>query len=335
MFTRQLGRSGIEVSALGLGCWAIGGPWHDAETGEAFGWGEVDDQDSIAAIHCAIDAGITLIDTSDNYGAGHSERVIGQALQGRRSQVVIATKFGFVTNEKTKQATGQNASRAYIKQACEASLRRLNTDYIDLYQFHLGDYPKEQAAEVMAVLEELVSEGKIRYFGWSTDLPDRARIFAQSPHCAAIQHEMNIFRDNSDMISLCEKHKLASINRGPLAMGLLTGKYSDAVTVTDPKDIRGRSNLDWLTYFKNGMPSPSMITQLHHIREILTSNGRSLTQGALAWLWAKSDLTLPIPGFRNVNQVLENAQAAEFGPLTQAQMEQIQLLLTQAAESSN
>ncbi|MDQ0897678.1 MULTISPECIES: aldo/keto reductase [unclassified Paenibacillus] len=326
---RKLGRSGIEVSALGIGGWAIGGPWHDAQTGEPFGWGDVDDQESIAAIHCAIDNGITFIDTSDNYGAGHSERVIGQALKGRRSEVTLATKFGFVTNEQTKEATGQNASRAYIKQACEASLRRLDTDYIDLYQFHLGDYPVHLAQEVLEVLEELVTEGKIRFFGWSTDLPDRARFFAQSPYCAAIQHDMNLFLDNAEMIRLCEKHHLASINRGPLAMGLLTGKYSDVVTVADPKDIRHRNDLDWLTYFKDGVPSSTMIRQLMSIRDILTSNGRTLTQGALAYLWARSETTLPIPGFRKVKQVTENAKALEFGPLTQTQVQQIQQLMTE------
>ncbi|KRF03353.1 aldo/keto reductase [Paenibacillus sp. Soil766] len=331
MFKRKLGRSEIEVSAMGIGCWAIGGPWYEVETGEPFGWGDIDDQESIAAIQCAIDNGITFIDTSDNYGAGHSERVIGRALQGRRNNAIIATKFGFVTNEKTKEATGQNASRAYIKQACEASLRRLDTDYIDLYQFHLGDYPEHKAQEVLEVLEELVVEGKIRYFGWSTDLTNRAEIFAQSKHCAAIQHEMNIFRDNTTMIDLCEKHQLASINRGPLAMGLLTGKYSEVTTVVDPKDIRSRNNLDWLTYFKDGIPSSIMTNHLRDIREILTSNGRTLTQGALAWLWARSEMTLPIPGFRTVKQVTENAKALDFGPLTQTQLQQIQQLLTQSA----
>lgn len=326
---RKLGRSGIEVSALGIGGWAIGGPWHDAQTGEPFGWGDVDDQESIAAIHCAMDNGITFIDTSDNYGAGHSERVIGQALKGRRSKVILATKFGFVTNEQTKEATGQNASRAYIKQACEASLRRLNTDYIDLYQFHLGDYPVHKAQEVLEVLEELVTEGKIRFFGWSTDLPDRARIFAQSAHCTAIQHDMNLFYDNTEMIQLCEKHHLASINRGPLAMGLLTGKYSNVVNVSDPKDIRNRNDLDWLTYFKDGVPSSTMMRQLESIRDILTSNGRTLTQGALAYLWARSESTLPIPGFRTVIQVTENAKALEFGPLTQTQVHEIQQLITE------
>ncbi|WP_019640434.1 aldo/keto reductase [Paenibacillus fonticola] len=333
MFRRKLGKSGLDVSALGMGCWAIGGPWHDALTGEPYGWGKVDDRESIAAIHCAIDYGINFIDTSDNYGAGHSEEVIGQALQGRRDRMIIATKFGHVTNEHTKEALGQNASAEYIRLACEASLRRLNTDYIDLYQFHIGDYPEHLAQEVKAVLEELVQEGKVRYFGWSTDFPNRAEIFAQSPYCTAIQHELNLFRNNTDMLNLCEKYHLSSINRGPLAMGLLTGKYSEEITVADPKDIRRRNNLDWLEYFKDGIPSPVMTHQLQAIRDILTSNGRTLTQGALAWIWAKSDTTLPIPGFRTVQQVIENAEAIKFGPLTPVEMAQISQLMTDSAES--
>ncbi len=329
MFKRTLGKSEIEVSALGIGCWAIGGPWTDGETGKPFGWGEVDDRESIAAIHLALDSGINFIDTSDNYGAGHSERVLGHALQGRRDKVVLATKFGFVTNEKTKLATGTNASRAYIKSACEASLRRLDTDYIDLYQFHLGDYPEHLALEVLDVLEELVDEGKIRFFGWSTDLPNRAEIFAQSKHCVAIQHNLNIFCDNAEMLDLCERNRLASINRGPLAMGLLTGKYLDVITVQDAEDIRYRNDLDWLTYFKDGIPSPEMTEQLRAIREVLTSGGRSIVQGALAWIWARSNVTIPIPGFRLVKQVAENAKACAFGPLTDAEMRQIDQILTE------
>ncbi|WP_429312838.1 aldo/keto reductase [Paenibacillus mucilaginosus] len=334
MLKRQLGRSGIEVSALGIGCWAIGGPWTEAATGKPFGWGEVNDRESIEAIHCALDSGITLIDTSDNYGAGHSEKVIGQALKGRRSGVVIATKFGYVTDETTKEARGAAASPAYIRQACEASLRRLQTDYIDLYQFHLGDYPPDLAPEVMGVLEEIAAEGKIRYYGWSTDDPGRAEVFAHGRHCTAIQHEMNVFRDNTGMLELCAKQRLASINRGPLAMGLLTGKYSEARTVADPQDIRGRNDLEWLTYFQNGVPSADMSERLQDIRDLLTSGGRTLAQGALGWLWARSEWTIPIPGFRTVKQVTENAGALEHGPLTSEQVAQMEKLMTRGAAAA-
>jgi len=131
---RIMGRSGIEVSALGMGCWAIGGPFWAGSTPN--GWGEVDDEESIRAIHKALEMGVTLFDTANVYGAGHSERVLARAFEGRRSEVVIATKFNAVFDETTRQVTGSDATPAGIRAACEASLRRLNTDYIDLYQFH-------------------------------------------------------------------------------------------------------------------------------------------------------------------------------------------------------
>ena len=117
-----------------MGCWAIGGPFWSGEN--AVGWGQINDDESIRSIHRALELGVTFFDTSDVYGAGHSERVLGRALEGQRQKVVIATKFGNMFDESTKQITGNNASPEYIKQACEASLQRLNTDYIDLYQFH-------------------------------------------------------------------------------------------------------------------------------------------------------------------------------------------------------
>src|SRR6266545_6714224 len=143
---RKLGRSGIEVSAMGLGCWAIGGPFWMGET--PVGWGEVDDEESIRAIQRGMELGVNFFDTSDVYGTGHSERVLSRALVGRRDQVVIATKFGNTFDEATRQLTGGNGSPEYIRQACEASLRRLKTDYIDLYQFHRGDHPIAEAGAV-------------------------------------------------------------------------------------------------------------------------------------------------------------------------------------------
>ena len=143
---RTLGRSEIEVSALGMGCWAIGGPFWSGETPN--GWGEVDDEESIRAIHKALDLGVNLFDTANVYGAGHSERVLGRAFDGRRTQVVIATKFNAVFDETTRQVTGADTSSEGIRSACEDSLRRLNTDYIDLYQFHDNGYPAEKAAPI-------------------------------------------------------------------------------------------------------------------------------------------------------------------------------------------
>jgi aryl-alcohol dehydrogenase-like predicted oxidoreductase len=307
-----------------MGCWAIGGLFWRGET--PVGWGQVDDQESIAAIHAALDAGVNFFDTSDVYGAGHSERILGKALAGRRSRVVIATKFGNIFDEATRQITGSDASPAFIRQACEASLKRLATDYIDLYQFHLGGYDLDGAVEVRQTLEELVQQGKIRAYGWSTDDLERAHLFAQGPNCAAIQHQMNVLSDARDMIAICTTNNLASINRGPLAMGLLTGKYQ-AESKLGLDDVRGERAPEWMSYFKGGRPNPEFLKRMEAVREVLTSGGRTLAQGALAWLWGRSPITVPIPGFRTVAQVQENASALAFGPLAPAQIAEIDHLL--------
>jgi aryl-alcohol dehydrogenase-like predicted oxidoreductase len=321
---RKLGRSGIEVSALGMGCWAIGGPFWSGET--PLGWGEVDDEESIRAIHAALDLGVTLFDTANVYGAGHSERVLARAFAGRRGQVVIATKFNAVFDETTHQVTGSDPTPEGIRSACEASLKRLNTDTIDLYQFHDNDYPPEKAVPVRETLEALVSEGKIRAYGWSTDYPVRLEVFAHGPKCSAVQLQLNVLDDNQAILAICDKYDLAALNRGPLAMGLLTGKYTPGTKVASD-DVRGDKSPEWMKYFKDGKPNPAWVSKREAVREILTSRGRTLAQGALAWLWARSPKTLPIPGFRTVKQVQENAGAMKFGPLTAEQMAEIDKLL--------
>lgn len=154
---RILGRSGIEISAMGLGCWAIGGEQY--RDGQAVGWGKVDDTESIRAIQYAIEHGITFFDTADVYGGGHSERILGQTISSKRDSLVIATKFGYTFKEGTQEALGQQADPGYIKTCCEKSLQRLQTDYIDLYQFHLGDCEPEVAVQVRDALEELFGSG--------------------------------------------------------------------------------------------------------------------------------------------------------------------------------
>jgi len=324
---RTLGRSDIEVSPMGLGCWAIGGPFWAGET--PLGWGEVDDEESIRAIHAALDLGITLFDTANVYGAGHSERVLGRAFARTRSRVVITTKFNAVFDEITRLVTGSDASPSGIRAACEDSLRRLNTDYIDLYQFHANDFPTDKAEPVRETLETLVKEGKIRAYGWSTDYPERVEVFAQGPNCAAIQLQLNVLDDNPTVIEQCEKYNLAALNRGPLAMGILTNTYTGG-TKLSADDVRGEKSPEWMKYFKDGKPNPDWLSKRDAVREILTSNGRSVAQGALAWLWARSPKTLPIPGFRTVAQVKENAGAMQIGPLTMEQMREIDWILDRA-----
>jgi aryl-alcohol dehydrogenase-like predicted oxidoreductase len=325
---RILGSSGIEASAVGMGCWAIGGPW-DFLANPA-GWGEVDDAESIRAIHAALDMGVTLFDTAANYGCGHSERILGQAVAGRRDKVVIATKFGYQVDEAAKnvwpydgdEENGDVAGR--LRADCEASLRRLNTDYIDVYQLHVWGYDIQKSFEVRRVLEELVAEGKIRTYGWSTDRTEAVRAFAEGPHCSVVQQQLNIFDGNHELLALCDALDLASLNRGPLGMGILTGKFTPETTFKG-NDVR--SQAEWFPGFKGGAVNPEWLAKLEAVREILTSNGRTLAQGSLAWIWAVSPRTIPIPGFRTVEQVKDNAGAMQFGPLTGQQMIQIAQLI--------
>ena len=327
-FKRTLGKSGIHVSAMGMGCWAIGGPF-TGFGGMALGWGKVDDKESIVALLTAYEKGINFFDTADVYGTGHSERLIAKAFGERRKEIVIATKFGMVFNEEENEATGFEASPQYVRKALEASLKRLKTDYIDLYQLHIKDYDAERALETRDVLEDLVKEGKIRGYGWSTDDYERALLFSNGQNCTAIQHQLNIFVGNENILKLCEAHGLSSINRGPLAMGLLTGKFSEQFNLPS-NDVRQVTDVlqdPYYMYFKEGKPLPDLLRKLEMVREILRSGGRTLTQGALAWIWGKSKITIPIPGFKTVKQASENADALDYGPLTIHQMEEIDELL--------
>jgi aryl-alcohol dehydrogenase-like predicted oxidoreductase len=321
---RTLGRSGIEVSAVGMGCWAIGGPW--TADGTQAGWGEVDDRESVRAIRAAIAAGATFFDTAANYGAGHSERVLGEAIAGCRDEVVVATKFGYDVDEGRRAVSGTDARPEAVRRSCEASLRRLGTDVVDVLLFHVNEYPSDQAPAVRETLEHLVSEGKIRCYGWSTDDVGSARVFAAGEHCAVVEHQLNVFEDSPAMLALCEEEGLASVARGPLAMGLLTGKYSDGAAFSTT-DIRAGDH-PWMVYFEHGRPNPEWLARIESVREILTSRGRSLAQGALAWIWARSPITIPIPGFRTVEQAEANARAMELGPLTAEQMAEIDSILT-------
>ena len=315
---RTLGRSEIKVSPMGLGCWAIGGTWYWLDG--PGGWGDIDDNESVRAIHTALDLGINFFDTAANYGTGHSERILARALAGKRDQAVIATKFGFHVNEAEKRVTFRTDDHLlHVRQECEDSLRRLNTDVIDLYQLHVWDYPLAKVPAMIDLLESLVKDGKIRYYGWSTDSAEGARLFAQGKHCVAIQHDLNVVLDAPDMLALCGELNLASVNRSPLARGALSGKYAKDATFPQ-NDVRKD---EWS---RDRFFAPTL-DQLDKIRAIFTSNGRTLVQGALAWIWARSEKTIPIPGFKTVAQVEENAKAMQFGPLTAEQMIEIDTLL--------
>jgi aryl-alcohol dehydrogenase-like predicted oxidoreductase len=277
--------------------------------------------EAIRVVHRAIDLGIAFIDTADVYGAGAAERVLGRALAGHRHKVVIATKFGETFDEFTRRA-GLPFEPGGVYAACEASLRRLGTDVIDLYLFHLRDYDLARAVQVREALEDLVRQGKIRAYGWSTDDVERARLFAQGPHCAAIEHRLNVLMDAPEMIALCEEQRLAGVARIPLAMGMLSGRWNPNTAL--PETDR-RSDFWHVPQFLEDM------AQVSRLREVLTRDGRTYVQGALGWIWARSPWAVPVPGFTRMAQVEENATALRLGPLAPAQMATIERLLKRDA----
>lgn len=301
----------------------MGGPF--LNRGRVLAYGQVDDKESIRAIHRGIDLGVTLFDTANVYGCGRSERVLGEALRRRRDEVIIATKFAstFDLNSENPQIpcriSGQDVSRNGIRDACNASLERLHTDYIDLYQLHSGDLEPEKAPPVMDALEELVDDGVIRYYGWSTDSPERAAIFAKGKHCASVQFRHNLLSHNQAMIDdVVDRHNLAGLIKGPLGYGMYTGKYKEDSVV--PKDHMWHG-----TKFNEGRTAQVRVL-LESMRDVLTRRGHSLPQAALGWIWAQHENLIPIPGFKNTKQVEENAGAIEKGPLTKKQLEEIDSL---------
>ncbi len=184
-----------------------------------------------------------------------------------------------------------------------------------MYQLHHGSYDVERALELRAVLEDLVGEGKIRWYGWSTDLVDRAAVFADGEHCTSIQFQLNAIFDNPEMRAVCEQHDLAGLNKDPLNRGILTGKFT--VDSTFPADdIRSRSSFREEKMVKR-------LEAVEALREPLTSSGRTMAQGALAYIWAIDPRMIPIPGFKTVDQVQQNAGAMEFGPLGQEEVRQV------------
>jgi aryl-alcohol dehydrogenase-like predicted oxidoreductase len=241
--------------------------------------------------------------------------VLGRALSGHRHEVVIATKFGETFDEVSCEPVEQEVVPAYVSQACEASLRRLGTDYIDLYLLHLRDYGLARAPAIRGALEDLVAAGKIRAYGWSTDDPARARTFAEGTHCTAIEHRLNLFEPSPEMLALCEEHDLASINRVPLVMGVLTGRWSRTTSLPET-DRRS----EWF----NDEGFLEVMERAERLREPLTRDGRSYVQGALGWIWAHDARAIPIPGFRTLDQVTELAGAMACGPLTEDAMAEVE-----------
>jgi aryl-alcohol dehydrogenase-like predicted oxidoreductase len=327
--TRSLGAGGRQLSAVGVGTWALGGPF--TFDGRDAGWGEVDDAESISALHAAIDAGVTLIDTAPAYGTGHSELVVGRALAALpatvRESIAVATKFGLRISESQRIGGGNDVRPEAIRTECEASLRRLGLDAVDLYQLHGGAETVVAAEDVVATCEELLAEGKIKSFGTSQDDAETMAVFARSS-CVAVQTQVNVFGWTEATLDAAHTHGWAVLARSPLAMCMLSGKY-DVTNRPSVGDVR--LDTPWWDYF-DADTMPGWLHRLNAVRELLSVGGRTLVQGALGYLLAIDPSIIPLPGIRTVQQARENASVLAVGPLPQLETAEITALLTDSPE---
>jgi 1-deoxyxylulose-5-phosphate synthase len=300
---RRLGTSGLTVSAVGLGCNNLGRPGTATETQEG----------ADAVVHAAIDAGITLFDVADSYGKepGLSEQILGRALGSRREDVVVATKFGMDMRGANGRDFGARGSRRYIVKAAEASLRRLGTDWIDLYQFHTPD-PLTPVDETLSALDDLVRAGKVRYVGHSNragwqiaEAEFAARIGGYTPFISSQSH-YNLLdrRAELEVIPAAEAYGLGVLPYFPLANGLLTGKYKGGQAPEGSRLSHSRTNLlkeaDWV--------------QLEQFARFAGERRLTEIQVAFSWLAAQPAVGSVIAGATRVEQVKQNAEAVSWEP---------------------
>lgn len=300
MEKRQLGYSDLLITPVGLGTWAIGGG------NNPYGWGPQDDHDSLRTIQHAVDLGINWVDTAKGYGHGHSEEVIGQALKGRRHQVVLATKCGILWKQDGSDIYGHlNADS--IKAECESSLKRLQTDYIDLYQIH-WPLPDEDIEEGWGAIADLITEGKVRYGGVSNFSVEQMKRLQKIYPIASLQPPYSMVNRGieKEILPFCIANQIGVIAYSPMQAGLLTGKMTKERVAAFPVD-------DW----RKGSPDfqePRLSTILNLVdtlRPIAKAKARTVATIALIWLLQQPGVTGAIVGARRPNQIEETSQAME------------------------
>ena len=288
---RQLGNSDLKPSAIGLGCMSMSGTY-----------GKSDDAESIDVIHHALDVGINFIDSSDMYGWGHNEELLGRALKGRRSQALVTTKFGQVQSPDGK-GNLVDGSPEYVMRACDASLKRLGVDVIDLYYQHRVD-PKVPIEETVGAMSRLVEQGKVRYLGLSEAAPATIRRGHAVHRLSAVQSEYSLLYRNpaEETLPTCRELGISYIGYSPLGRGFLTGAIQDLDDL--PADDRRRQHPRFQD--KNFEHNLKLI---HRIEQIAKEKGVKPSQLALAWLLAQGDDIVPIPGTKRRRYLEENLGA--------------------------
>jgi len=322
MKTKKLGWTDLEITRVGLGTFAIGGPeWHA-------GWGPQDDNDSINTIRRAIELGVNWIDTAPVYGLGKSEEMVGEALKGVTKKPIIATKCGLVW-DKARNVSGRLKKKS-VRQEVEDSLRRLGIDVIDLYQIHWPN-PDEDLEEAWSTMSDLVKEGKLRYIGVSNCRVAQLERLKDIHPVASLQppYSMILREVEKEILPYCESHNIGVIPYSPMQRGLLTGKYTkESIKKLDNKDHRLQE-----PYFQE--PELSIhLKYIERLRPIAERNNRTLAELAIAWVLRRSEVTAAIVGARRPSQI-EGTVAAGGWEIGEKDILEIDKLLTERDKELN
>jgi aryl-alcohol dehydrogenase-like predicted oxidoreductase len=304
MDTRRLGTEGLEVSQLGLGC-----------MGMSEFYGTTDEDEAVATIHRALELGIDFLDTADMYGRGANEQLVGKAIADRRDRVVLATKFGNVRNDDGSREV--RGDPAYVREACDASLRRLGLDHVDLYYQHRVDF-RVPIEETVGAMAELVEAGKVRYLGLSEASPETIRRAHVVHPISALQSEYSLWtRDPEDgPLQTCRELGIGFVAYSPLGRGFLTGQIRSPEDVEEGDFRRNNPRFQGDNFQRN-------LDLVARVEEIAEEKGRSPGQIALAWLLTRGDDVVPIPGTKRRRYLEENAEAADV-ELTDEELERIE-----------
>jgi aryl-alcohol dehydrogenase-like predicted oxidoreductase len=321
MQKRQLGYTDLKLTTIGLGTWAMGGPWQ-------FGWGPQDDGDAIAAILAALEEGINWIDTAPIYGCGHSEELVGKALKQIKTKPIVATKCSLLWNEKREKVSCLNAKS--IRKECEASLKRLGIDTIDLYQMHWPE-PDEDVEQAWEEMARLAEEGKVRYIGVSNFNIEQIKRVQKIAPVASLQPPYSMLRREveDELLDYCAENNIGVVVYSPMQRGLLTGKFSKQYLKTlAPDDHRLR-----MPEFTEPVFSANL-EFVEKLKPIAKRSGRTIAQLAIAWVLRKPEVTAAIVGARRPEQIAETAGAGDW-KLTEEDIKQIEKLLKERQEKIN
>jgi aryl-alcohol dehydrogenase-like predicted oxidoreductase len=315
MQLRKLGYTDLQLTTVGLGTWAIGGPWQ-------FGWGPQDDDEAIAAILASLETGINWIDTAPAYGLGHSEELVGKALKQTSKKPIIATKCSLLWNNKKEKVSCLKAQS--VRQECLDSLERLGIETIDLYQIHWPE-PEEDLEQAWEEMARLAEEGKIRYLGVSNFNVEQIERIHKIHPVASLQPPYSMLHRQveDELLACCAQNDIGVVAYSPMQRGLLTGKFSPERLASLPLDDHRRANADF--HEPRFTATLELVEQLKPIAE---RNGKTLAQLSISWVLRRPEVTAAIVGARKPEQILETAPASDWD-LNEEDIEQIEQLLAE------